>query len=185
MIELAFSEYDDGAFIQLAQRIVNGAVTVLRIPEVYLVQVDNWFDHKWLGWWSSWKHKELKQLYVPPFNPNRVCSQKRFIWDAHAAQWVATGQGNQLHLRQPGRRSSRAQLLDRFSKSAAFVWYSGNTVTNRAGSLMLYLSGAGAYAWYASLTKAEHWKVDDGFRITMRDLVSFEERGRQLEALRA
>jgi hypothetical protein len=185
MIELVSSEYDDVAFLKLAQRIANGAVATLGVPEVYLVHVDNWFDHKWLGWWSRWQHKELEELCVPPFNPNRVRSQKHFIWDTNSSRWMSAGQGKPLHFRQPGRCSSRAQLLDQLSKSGVFIWYSGNTVTNRAGSVMLYLSGAEGYAWYASFTKEEHWKVEDEFRITRRELVAFEERGRQMELLQA
>jgi len=184
MIELVPAELDDVAFLSLVQRIVNGAISSLQVREVYLVHIDNWFDHKWLGWWSSWKHKELKVLYVPPFNPNRVRSQKHFLWDGNSSRWTLTGQGKNLHLRQPGRRSSRRQKLDQVSSSAAFIWYSGNTVTNKAGSVMLYLSGAEGYAWYASFTKREHWKVDDGFLITRRELVSFEECGRQMELVR-
>lgn len=185
MIVLVPAEHDDGAFLSLAQRIVNGAIAALQVREVYLVHVDNWFDHKWLGWWSTWKHKELKQLYVPPFNPNRVRSQKRFIWEQNNSRWTPAGQGKPLHLRQPGRRSSRGQVLDRFAKSAAFIWYSGNTITNPAGSVMLYLSGAEAYAWYASFKKDEKWTVADEFRVTRRELASFEERGRQMELVEA
>ncbi len=185
MIELVPAENDDAAFLALTQRIVNGAIAILEMREVYLVYVNNWFDHKWLGWWSSWEHKELKELYVPPFNPNRVRSQKHFIWDAKSSRWTLTIQGKPLHLRQPGRRSSGAQRLDQLSKSAAFIWYSGNTLTNRTGSMMLYLSGAEGYAWYASLRKDENWTIVDEFRITRRELISFEERGRQMELVQA
>jgi len=181
MIQLVPAENDDPAFLALAQRIVNGAIAALQAQEVYIVHIDNWFDHKWLGWWSRWKHKELKELRVPPFNPNRVGSQKRYIWDASSSRWTFTGEGKPLHVPQPGRRPGRAQPLDRLSKSAAFLWYSGNTVTNGAGSLMLYLSNAEGYAWYASFTRKEHWKVADGFHITRRELESFEELGRQME----
>ena len=51
--------------------------------------------------------------------------------------------------------------------------------------MMVYLSGAGAYAWYASFRKTETWAVADEFRITRRELVSFEERGRQMEMVEA
>jgi hypothetical protein len=44
MIELAPTEFDDPAFLSLAQRIVNGAVTALAMREVFLVRMDNWFD---------------------------------------------------------------------------------------------------------------------------------------------
>jgi hypothetical protein len=110
------------------------------VAEMYLVHVDNWFDHKWLGWWSSWEHNAPKNLYVPPFNPNRVLSQQRFVWDADSVDWVSAGQGRPLHRRQPGRRASFGQPLERYADSAAFIWYSGNTAKNRAGSLMFYFS---------------------------------------------
>jgi hypothetical protein len=185
MIELVPAEDDDLAFLALVQRIVNGAVAILERREVYLVQIDNWFDHKWLGWWSNWKHKELEELYVPPFNPGRVRSQKHFLWSATSSRWTLAGQGKPLHRRQPGRPASFRQRLDRLSDSAVFIWYSGRTLTNRAGSLMLYLSGAEGYAWYASFRKEEIWSIADEFRVTRRELTSFEERGRQMEAVQA
>jgi hypothetical protein len=177
MIELVPSESDDVAFLERAQRIVNGAIAALGPREVYLVHIDNWFDHKWLGFWSG----KGTELCVPPFNPNRVHSENRFTWNASTSQWTSTGLEMPLHCRQPGRRSTFAQPLDRLSKSAAFIWYSGNTVTNGAGSLMLYLSGAECYAWYASFKKREHWKIDGERQITKRELESFEKSGRQME----
>jgi hypothetical protein len=185
MLELFPSDSDDPGFLQLVQRIVNGALAALRAPEVYLVQVDNWFDHKWLGWWSSWEHGEPRSLCVPPFNPNRVRSQQRFVLDAENNRWTSAGPGRPLHLRQPGRRASRAQRLEQFSKAAAFIWYSGNTASNGAGSLMLYLARTEGYAWYVSFAKEERWKVKDECRITRREILAFEERGRQMEVLGA
>jgi hypothetical protein len=181
MIELEPIEYDDLAFLQLAQRIVNGAVAQLGIREVYLVQTDNWFDFKWLGFWSWGREKELTELFVPPFNPNRVRSEKHFVWDATSWRFNSAAHEKPLHPRQPGRRRSYAVPLERVSKSAAFIWYSGNTITNRTGSLMLYLSGAEAYAWYASFSKDENWRCHDENRIARRELLSFEECGRQME----
>jgi hypothetical protein len=179
-IEIAASESDDVTFLELVRRIVNGALADMLISEVYLVHIDNWFDHKWLLWWSSGGQQELTKLCVPPVNPNRVRSQMHFIRDTVSSLWNAMGAGKALHVRQPGRRSQR-KLLDQISESAAFVWYSGNTLKNRTGSVMFYQSGAGDYAWYASFSKKEIWKIDDGFRITRRELASFEQRGRQLE----
>jgi hypothetical protein len=176
MIELIPSENDDVAFLSLVQRIVNGAITALQVREVYLVHIDNWFDHKWLRWHC----RREKELRVPPFDPNRVRSEKHFIWDANRSRWMSVDQLKPLHLRRPG-RSSLVQPLDRFSKSAAFIWYSGNTITNQAGSLMFYLSGAEGYAWYASFTKKEHWKVGDGCQITKRELIAFEQCDRQIQ----
>jgi len=47
--------------------------------------------------------------------------------------------------------------------------------------MMLYLSGAEGYAWYASFRKDQNWTIADEFKITRRELESFEERGRQME----
>jgi len=176
MIELDAAEHDDTAFLAIAQRIVNGAVEQLQVREVFLVHIDNWFDHKWLGWWS----RKEEDLRVPTFTPNRVISESHFAWNAETSTWESIGMQKPLHVRQPG-RPWLAQPIDRFSKSAAFIWYSGNTTTNNVGSLMLYLSGAEGYLWYASFRKREDWAVADECRITRRELLEFEERGRQLE----
>lgn len=176
MIELVPAEHDDIAFLSLAQRIMNGAIAELQMREVFLVHVDNWFDHKWLRWWSR-KEEELR---VPTFTPNRVRSEKHFICKAETSAWEDIGLQKPLHVRQPG-RPWLAQPIDRFSKSAAFIWYSGNTATNMMGSLMFYLSGAEGYSWYASFRKGEEWTAADECRITRRELLVFEERGRQLE----
>jgi hypothetical protein len=176
MIPLIPAELDDIAFLSLAQRIMNGALAELKVHEVFLVHVDNWFDHKWLGWWSR-KDEELR---VPTFTPNRIRSEKHFVWNAARSAWESIALEKPLHVRQPGRRWL-AQPLDRFSESAGFIWYSGNSVPNKIGSLMLYLSGADGYSWYASFRNGERWTVADECRITRRELLVFEERGRQLE----
>jgi hypothetical protein len=74
VIELVPAGHDDVAFLSLAQRIMKGAIAELEMREVFLVHVDNRFDHKWLGWWSR-KEEELR---IPTFTPNRVCSEKHF-----------------------------------------------------------------------------------------------------------
>jgi hypothetical protein len=115
-----------------------------------------------------------------------VLLQKRFIWEPDSSQWTLTGEGKSLHFRQAGLgRRSVAQKLDQVAQSAAFVWYSGNSLTNGAGSLMLYRSGAENYAWYASFRKDEKWTIADGFKVTRRELMSFEECGRQAASVEA
>ena len=177
MIELVPAEHDDTAFLSLAQRIINGAIETLQMREVHLVHIDNWFDHKWLGWRSRRGEDELR---VPLFTPNRIRSEKHFAWDEDKSAWTCVGSPKTLHLQQAG-RPWLAKPLDQFSSHAAFVWYSGNTATNKVGSLMVYLSGADGYSWYASFKKSEQWTVADEFHITRRELASFEERGRQME----
>lgn len=175
MIDLVPDDRDDPGFISLVQRIINGAIAALRAHEIYIVQVDNWFDFKWLGWWS-WKN----ELVVPPFSPNRVRGQRHFVQEARGTEWICHGAGKPLHVYQAG-RSYLAQPITRFSKSAAFVWYSGNSQMDRAGSLMVYLSGADNYSWYVSFKNEEGWKINHECRVTRQELASFENGGRQLE----
>lgn len=180
MIPLVLSEHDDSEFLSLGKRILNGAITALQLRDVFLVQTDNWFDHKWLGWGSRWRHKKIEELRIPLFTPNRVSFEKHFLLDVTTSEWKSVGLSEPLHIHQPG-RGSLAKPLDRFSKSAAFVWYSGNTTLNKMGSLMFYTSGANAHAWYASFRKIKHWSITNEFQITRHELTLFEERGLQVE----
>lgn len=176
-IKLEVAEGDDIAFLERVERIVNGAVAAMGMCEVFVVRVDNWFDHKWLRFWC-WQGPELM---VPPFVPSRIRDESRFIWNANIDEWERSRPNKPLHVDRPG-RPTLAQPLDRFSKSAAFAWLSGNSVKNGRGSLMLYASGADEYSWYASFVKKDDaWSVHDGFRITRQELDWFEERARQAE----
>jgi hypothetical protein len=173
VIELIPSWRDDIGFLSLVQRIVNGAIISLHAHEVYLVQVHNWFDWKWLGWGS----RRGQELSIPPFVPNRVHSEKHFIWDTERLQWTSSDLPKPLHIRQPGRLGS-AQPMGRFSSSAAFIWFSGNSALIKDGSLMFYLSGAENYAWYASFRKNTRWMVQGVRQITRKELLAFEDCGR-------
>lgn len=99
MIEFNASDNDDVGFLSRVQRIVNGAVVALRVREVYLVHIDNWFDHKWLGWRS----RSGEEPRVPPFSPNRVCSEEHLMWDADGLRWGAVAQQRPLRVLQSGR----------------------------------------------------------------------------------
>jgi hypothetical protein len=183
MIELTPVEEDDVEFLAMVQRIVNGAVAALDVREVFLVHVDNWFDFKWLGF--TWSRRE--ELCVPPFERNRVLSETRFVWDADRPGWTTADHATRLHRfqrkllhRRRPFSSWRPQAIEEFSKSGAFIWYSGNSVTDRAGSLMFYLSGAEGYSWYASFIKKDQWKVHGERQLTRRQLLAFEACGREL-----
>ena len=174
MIELTAAEHDDPDCLALIQRIVNGALAILDVREAFVVHIDNWFDHKWL----RWRVGSGADLRIPPFTPNRVCAQSHF--SRGDAEWVHQGPGKPLHVSQPG-RTWLAVPLSKVSDSGAFIWYSGRTAVNKAGSLMFYLAGTESYAWYASFKKGDGWAIDDECRITRRELLVFEDRGRQLE----
>src|ERR1017187_7495295 len=131
MIELIPLEHCDPDFLSLVQQIVNGAVVTLRARDVHLVHLDNWFDHKWLGWGT----RRGDALRIPPFNPNRVCLEEHFVWDEGDARWTSFQVDMPLHVRRPG-SSWQFHPVDLPSKFTALIWYSGNTITDGAGSLM-------------------------------------------------
>jgi hypothetical protein len=180
MIELTPTDRDDPAFLTLTQWIINGAVAAHEVREVFLVHIDTWFDHKWLGWWS----RKAGELRVPPFTPRRVLSEKRFVRSGDPPMWTSAGLEKPLHIRQLG-RALLGRPLDRYSKDAAFVWYSGSTATNTLGCLMFYRSCAERYSWYASTARGMDWAVSETFRVSPGELRWFEERGRQLQAVQA
>jgi hypothetical protein len=171
MIELVTTPNDDPVFLSLAARILNGAVLAHEVCDVFVVHIDTWFDHKWLGWWS-WKGNSL---CVPPFTPRRVISERRFVRSAESANWTSATIKKPLHIRQPG-RSTRGRPLDRFSPDAAFAWYSGRTAANTLGCLMFYRSGNDRYAWYASMARKTKWAVVETCQISPGELQLFEER---------
>jgi hypothetical protein len=58
MIALTPSPDDDHDFIESVSRLIAGSVAVHRPEEVWVHKIDNWFDHKWLGFsGKSLSHK--------------------------------------------------------------------------------------------------------------------------------
>jgi hypothetical protein len=183
MIEVVPLDGDDGEFIATVERIVNGAVTALDVHKAFLVHVDNWFDHKWLGF--GWG--ERGGLVVPPFERNRILSETHFIQDGDRGGWAVANRERSLHLfhRDPSHRrrpfsSRKLGTIEEYSPAAAFIWFGGRSTVNRTGSLMLYLSGAGGYSWYASFIGKPQWSIHDAREITRRQLIAFEARGREM-----
>jgi hypothetical protein len=74
---------DDPGFLRCVSKIINSLVRRNSPKLVVLVSIDNWFDHKWLGF----EGKELGAVAVrwnfpyniPPFHPNRVMAQSSFL----------------------------------------------------------------------------------------------------------
>lgn len=176
MLMLPSTDDDDPGYCELATHIVNGALTSFRASDVFLVQIDNWFDVKWLGWRSR---RNEAQFRVPMFTPNRVLHESHFLWREDCATWDSIEMRKSLHTFRPG-RTSLAESLDHYARSAAFVWYSGRSLPDLRGSLMFYLAGADGYAWYASFHKAESWTVTNVCQISRRELESFAALGRTI-----
>lgn len=144
--------------------------------QLWVIQIDNWFDHKWLGFsgngsvgsefprWLFGYESVKKQFYqekltFPPFNPNRVLGQWSY---AHiGTEYIEVPA---LALPHKTERQWSEQNLQRrvedFTQSACFVWYSANTLKNGRGSVMVYeATGSSIRSWFASFNRKTEWTL--------------------------
>lgn len=82
MISLEPKENVDESFVTIVERILNCTLRLHPFEEVYVVLIDNWFDHKWLEFKSSHIDNDVlgwrAKLKLPPFEPCRVMDQSCF-----------------------------------------------------------------------------------------------------------
>jgi hypothetical protein len=157
MIRLEPKENIDADFVALVEKIVNATLQLHQSEEVYVVLIDNWFDHKWLEFESNrfdsdalgWRAK----LKLPPFEPSRVISQSYFKKTASLGYEI--GISSHLHI------LSSHRSLAQICLSGAFVWYSFVDRKSDRASLMVYVNsdGKGA-AWYASFNRSPDWQLN-------------------------
>src|SRR5258708_7025400 len=50
MLDILPIEKDDVSFVQAISSVVNKIVSSTQPRDCYILQLDNWFDHKWLLW---------------------------------------------------------------------------------------------------------------------------------------
>jgi hypothetical protein len=167
---------DDPAFLGLIDRIIANLVRLERPGEVYLVHVDNWFDHKWLKfsgygvvpfhggtltYHSTIKGFHQEKLTFPPFAPNRIVAQY-FFCRMRNGNYEEQAPAHLVH---PTRRQRSASNLHRrvadFSMSALFLWYSSGSTANGKGSMLVYgVRKEELTMWYAGFTRGKRWNLD-------------------------
>lgn len=178
MVTINVTDHDAPQFVELVTRILGAAVRLYRPDEIYVVQIDHWFDHKWkafsgklLGELGVWK----VQLTLPPFNPPRVMSQVYYEAESPGAAVYTLRPPLPLHIDQWS-DANMQRFVDRVSRNGVFIWYSGDTKTSDAASIMLYHVSEGETAgWYASFRKKEGWKLNDVAGISRRELAAILE----------
>jgi hypothetical protein len=166
---------DDPGFVALLNAVVRNIVASHQPTNVWLIRIDNWFDHKWLRFsgyglaasnipldnWDTVK-KEFHQDKVtfPPFTPNRVISQCSYVKQGEdyceAASPLLPHRTESQHT-----SASLQKRIQEFTDSAVFVWFSSNTVANGRGSVMIYrVMGDTTECWFAGFQREEiTWKV--------------------------
>lgn len=167
---------DDNDFVELLNSLLTKLVTSRPPQQLWVIQIDNWFDHKWLGFsgkgivdfnWHGMAGRfdaALDEFYqekltFPPFTPNRVLSQWSFELNGNAlveAPLVRLPHASE-------RRSSGANLqrrVDELASGALFLWFSANTIKNDRGSIMVYdTRSQDVVSWFASFVKKSSWRL--------------------------
>lgn len=164
MIELAKGKNDDPAFITLAQSIVNELASQHRPSELFVVGVDNWFDHKWVGFSGKvlgalgvWK----RHLTVPPFVPSRVIGERHFVPDTVQEAYREVATETRIHVSGPSTDNLNRRVKS-VAPDAVLIWYSGNTACNHRGCVMAYVPDVDGYwTWYVGMTKGDDWRASD------------------------
>src|SRR5215831_8347025 len=93
-IEMLARETDDPGFIEMLNSILRGLIADHTPEQFWVIQIDNWFDHKWLGFsgmglnasniplsrYDTVKAESYQEkVTFPPFTPNRVLGQFSFV----------------------------------------------------------------------------------------------------------
>jgi len=173
---------DDNDFVDLINGLLNALLADQTPEQLWVIQIDNWFDHKWLrysgsgsvaakfpaDWTSSFmdRFSSVKEqfwrdkLTFPPFAPNRVVGQWSFL---RSKGGYAEAPLPKLPHRESRQRShsNLNRRVEDFVRSASFVWYSGNTLKNGRGSAMVYSIGLGKPAcWFAAFRRKTNWVLE-------------------------
>lgn len=165
---------DDNDLIELLNSMLTRLLMELAPEKLWVIQIDNWFDHKWLrfsgngaipsnipidGFTSVKAEFHQEKLTFPPFAPNRVLGQWSFLRNGEG--YIEAPLLQMPHSTE--RRSSNYNLhrrADNLDGSALFAWYSGNTLKNGRGSVMVYSIGESEPAcWFASFGKDRVWSL--------------------------
>jgi hypothetical protein len=179
MIQIILTAQDDPQFVEIISRILNGAVLCYKPAEIYLIQIDSWFDHKWksfsgvidlqLGTWLG------PLLRVPPFNPHRVVSEVHFQVNEQSQADYVLSPASYMHIFQSS-DSNLQRRLTQMTKSGLYVWYSCNTQKNDRGSLLLYnIEGERQIAWYISFVRNDGWRINKAKGISKQEAINMME----------
>jgi hypothetical protein len=158
---------DAPEFVNLVENAVNGILHRYSPPTLVLIKIDNWFGSRWLGFRGKFigaagvtnnvNKRPLDDIAIPPFVPERVVSQRRFI--APHFDEVEAGESIQKHI--PSRLALRRNAA-LAAPDNALIWYSGNSKANGRGSLMAYLPLDSTYwPWFVDLEKSDPWRITE------------------------
>jgi hypothetical protein len=186
-IQVAAGETDDPQFITLLNSLVGGLIEKEAPQELWIIQIDNWFDHKWLRFsgigivafqFSAFMNRydaALDEFYqdkvtFPPFTPNRILGQWSFVRLNDDYSEAPLHVLPHLSKKQPSVMNLNRRVAS-FSRSACFIWYSARTLANGKASVMVYsVAGDRVEAWFAAFNRHPGWKLQATKGTTREDV---------------
>ncbi len=193
-MEILTKPNDDPQFVELVSHVISSCINDSAPEEIFVMKIDNWFDHKWLNFsgkgrvgffWSLHPsdpdtaldafHQD--KITFPPFTPKRVIEEYYFLRDEGGVYSPST-RAPYIHERKlaPSSKNLHRRVAD-FAGSAIFIWFSSNTKSNGRGSIMVYEArGSRVHTWYVAFSKDEEWRVVQTRGITREQVQSFMER---------
>jgi hypothetical protein len=183
---------DDNDFISIFNLLLNGLVGHASPDELWVIQIDNWFDHKWLRFsgmgakasnfpmdrfsaimdrFTSVKVEfRQEKLTFPPFTPDRILGQWSFI--RNGADFVESAAIRLPH--KADRQHTYDNLhrrIEHFTGSALFVWFSSNSLKNGRASVMVYnILPERPVCWFAAFARTDKWKVQRTKEIALNEV---------------
>jgi hypothetical protein len=160
MIHLNHTAGADSDFVVIVEQALENALNRIRPLEVYVIQIDGWFDYKWQGFSGTvmheiavWRHN----LSLPPFHPARVLNQTHFVRSEGSS--YEPSPAKPLHISQASSANLNRRVTD-VSSSAVFLWYSRTDGDSDRGSLMVYTVNQSEFSgWYAGFKRNGAWRL--------------------------
>ncbi len=181
LIEFLAEETDAEGFVKCVGSVARGLCRIHAPAELIVVRIDNWFDHKWVGFSGKilgalgvWK----KTLTIPPFVPGRVCWQRRYQRVSSSESYELTDPGPSLHITDKSTPKLRREV-SKIAPKTVLLWFSSNTEPNKKGAVMAYVPTENDYwAWYVGLGGNGEWKPRALHGITLQAFQHLEFSGK-------
>ncbi len=164
-------EHDSLSLRFRLQHVVIGAFRRLKPELVQLVHVNHWFGPRWLHFAGTDRRgrdlRARERLILPPFASGRILSERTYNSDGGE---LRRGRPR-LTLHRPGVRE-----LDQIADTGLYVWFSGDTLAQDRGALMVYeIRGAGQRGWYAEFRRQGGvWTISATVGISKDELEALE-----------
>lgn len=161
-IELDATPIDDRNFVDLVATFVSHYATLYSSDMVRVIHVGNWFGERWLGFAgkilgaAGARNRKINDatLPSPPFRPSRIKTVHTYHRGIDGLYLESESSLAGLHAEKNG-----GQFWHVY-RPGLYCWYSGNTLSNTTGALMIYdVTRDGSSGWYILFDRNADWHV--------------------------